>query len=88
MDKTTKTFLDKKFGGIDKKFKEQQDYIDKHLNQQSAELKAHAVELQEELAHMTNKGFEDVIKRLDVRETVERHERVLQKVVEALNIRV
>lgn len=40
----------------------------------------------EELARITSKGFEDVIKRLDVRERVEKLERQMETVKGALNL--
>ena len=65
-----------------------EEYLDKRLKDQTKDLKVSIKESQEELARMTSKGFEDVIKRLDVREQVERHDRILKKVTEALNIRM
>ncbi len=65
-----------------------EEYLDKRLKDQTKDLKVSIKESQEELARMTSKGFEDVLKRLDVREQVERHDRILKKVTEALNIRM
>lgn len=41
---------------------------------------------QEELARMVSDGFEDLQRRLDVRELVQSHERKLKKIEEALHI--
>lgn len=73
------------------------EYFDKTIRTQSKELKglmdnqsdkfrALVKSEIEELARITNKGFEDVIKRLDVRERVEKLERDMGKVREALNL--
>jgi|HubBroStandDraft_6_1064221.scaffolds.fasta_scaffold118657_4 hypothetical protein len=41
---------------------------------------------QEELSRMVSDGFEDLQRRLDVREIVQAHERKLKKIEEALHI--
>jgi AmiR/NasT family two-component response regulator len=40
----------------------------------------------DELARMVNAGFEEAYRRLDVREQVERHERVLQEIKQTLKL--
>ncbi len=60
--------------------------LDRKLSDQTKELKAFAAEQAEELARMVAAGFEDVQKRLDVKEQVERHEKLLFQVTQKLGI--
>jgi len=62
------------------------EYFEQKLEAQTIDLKAHAEGLQAELARMVSDGFEDLQRRLDVREIVETHERKLKKIEEALHI--
>ncbi len=84
-----KEYFDRKFNAIDKKF----EGTDKEIGTVKASIKSDNDELKalvkseiEELARMTSKGFEDVIKRLDYRERIERLEKEMGKVREALNL--
>ena len=52
---------------FDKKFKDSEDRIIKRID-----------ESQEDLARMVANGFEDVQKRLDVREKVQKHEKAIK----------
>jgi hypothetical protein len=52
------------------------------------ELKKHAVDLQEELARMVKDGFDDVQKRLDVKDQIQIFERKFKKLEEALHVRL
>ncbi len=58
------------------------------LDQQTIDLKAHAVELQAELARMVNDGFDDMRERLDVTTQLKGFERKFQKLEEALHIKL
>jgi hypothetical protein len=58
------------------------------LEAQTKELKAHAEALQSELARMVADGFEDVQRRLDVRDLIDAHDRKFQKLEEALHIKL
>src|SRR3989344_9436066 len=80
--------VEKRFESVDRQFKTVDDHfktIDARFDQQTKDLKAHAVELQEELARMTNKGFEEIIKQLDVRQRVEELERDMKLIRKAIN---
>ena len=69
---------------LDSSLKEQDKRFDKKLD----ELRAFVKEQDEELARMTNKGFEDVLRRLDVKERVERLEKFMYAVADSFNIKV
>lgn len=64
------------------------EYFDKTIKDLKSELKSHIDDKNEKLARMVNTGFEDVIKRLDVRERVESLERKMGKMEKALNLQL
>ena len=90
MANLTTEYLDKKFGQIDKKFdnvvKELKSYTDTRVGAAVKELKGYANEKQDEMATMVNKGFEDVLKRLDVKDRMDKLEKKVEKVYEALHL--
>jgi len=90
MANLTTEYLDKKFGQIDKKFdnvvKELKSYTDTRVGAAVKELKGYADEKQDEMATMVNKGFEDVLKRLDVKDRMDKLEKKVEKVYEALHL--
>jgi uncharacterized protein YqgV (UPF0045/DUF77 family) len=59
------------------------EYFDQRLDNTKKEI----VEEIHELAAMTAKGFDDVARRLDVRERVDALEQKMKKVESALNVR-
>lgn len=87
MANLTKEYLDSKFKALDSKLSS----LDGKLNSQTKELKSFVgtkVEKEiERLAVMVNKGFADIEKRLDVVDRVERLEKMVFKISEALNVR-
>lgn len=64
------------------------EYFDKQLNSQTKEIKLYVDEKIDDLAVTVNKGFEDVIKRLDFRERVEELERKMSKMEKAPNLQL
>lgn len=71
------------------------EILTEKLANQTSELKAHAVGLQEELARMTGDGFarteqrfDEIETRLDVTEQIKAFERKFQKLEEALHIKL
>lgn len=70
------------------------EYFDKHLGRSlkdlrvgmTKDLKEHVTSEIEKLAIMTARGFEDMQKRLDVREDVEKLKRDNQIIKQALNL--
>ena len=79
--------------------KDLEQILTQKLDEQSKDLKAHsekvATDLQEELARMTNSGFDnvneqlaDIAAKLDVREQIKIFELKFQKLEEALHIKL
>jgi len=64
------------------------EYFDKKIGGVTKDLKSYVNDKHEELARLVSAGFEDVIKRLDVRERVEKLEKNVGKIMEAINLRV
>lgn len=102
MANITKEYLDKKFDGIDKKFgnidkkftriDEQFRLVNKNIVQLRSESKAEFSsvhkKIEEEVANlagMTQRGFDEV-KRINVVDRVDRLERVMYQVAQAINI--
>lgn len=73
MEHVTKKEFDKAMAGIDKRF----DALEHTMQDE-----IHG------LAAMITNGFEDIAKRLDVRERVEKLEKKMTKVESALNVRL
>ena len=73
---------------FDKTIKDLTAHTDKKTNSLKIYLETHIEEKIDELAIAVNKGFEDVIKRLDVRERLEELERKMGKMEKALNLRL
>jgi hypothetical protein len=63
-----------------------QQYFDKRLNEQTAELKSYAREQTEELARIVAAGFDDLKRELDVRDRVHQLETDMRQIKEALHI--
>lgn len=61
------------------------EYFDEQLNKQTLELKNYAKEQTEDLARMVAGGFEDLQKRLDVKNDVEQLKREMKQIKEALH---
>lgn len=82
-------YTDTKSQELEKNLK---SYTDRKTDQLEQNLKGFIKqEIKEEiesLARMTSKGIEDVLKRLDVKERVERHERIIQQLAAAINLRI
>jgi len=64
------------------------DDLKESLKAQTKELKVFAVEQTEELAHMVNGGFDDVLDRLDVRERMAKMEKKMSKLEHMLHMEV
>ena len=73
MTTLTKEYFDQRMTGIDRRF----DAVEKKIEDE-----IHG------LAIMTAKGFDDLAKRLDVRDRVEKLENKMTKVETALNVRL
>lgn len=70
--------IDKRFDSVDNRFDSVDDRFDKVEKKIEDEIHG--------LAVMTAKGFDDIAKRLDVRERVEKLEKKMSKVESALNV--
>ncbi len=89
MANLTAEYLDKQLGKLDKKLDVGFRVVKDDIGDIKSEIKAVKVELKEDienLAAMTNRGLEEVSRKLDVRERVEKLERRMDKVSEALNL--
>jgi phosphoribosylaminoimidazole (AIR) synthetase len=64
------------------------EYFDQRLNEVQVEIKREIQKEVHNLATITAGGFEDIIKRLDVRDRVEKLETKMSKVETALNVRL
>jgi len=84
----TKEYFDKQIQNLATKEDLKSLATKKELQEMEKSLKAHAVELQEELARMVSAGFDDVQKQLDVRERMKTVELKLSKIEEALHIKL
>ena len=63
------------------------EHLDKALDTQTKELKAHTEKEVAELARMVNEGFDTVQQQLDVREEVEKLKGQMQQVRQAIGLR-
>ena len=63
------------------------EYFDRKIGGVAKDLKSYVNDKHKELARLVNAGFEDVIRRLDVRERVEKLERKVGRIMEAINLR-
>jgi len=81
MTNLTKEYFDKKLDGLSRS-------VDKKLSVLTEDLKSYVSDKNEELARLVSASFEDVIKRLDVRERVEKLEKKVGRIMEAINLRV
>ena len=72
MAELTTEYLDKKLEGLATKLTE---HFDQKIDEQT-----------EDLAHMVNSGFEEVYRRLDVREQVAQHSRDIEEIKRALKL--
>lgn len=89
MANLTAEYLDKQLGKLDKKLDVGFKVIKNDIRDIKSEIKTVRVELKEDienLAAMTNRGLEEVSRKLDVWERVEKLERRMDKVSEALNL--
>ena len=85
MANLTKEYFDRKIGGVAKDLK---SYVNDKNSELAKDLKSYVNDKHEELARLVSAGFEDVIKRLDVRERVEKLEKKVGRIMEAINLRV
>ncbi len=77
MTSLTKEYFDQHMKRIDNRFDSVEKKIEKKIEDEI-----------HNLAAITAKGFEDIIKRLDVRERVDQLERKMTKVESALNVQL
>jgi hypothetical protein len=67
------------------------EYFDQHMKRIDNRFDSVEKKIEDEihnLSEMTAKGFEDIAKRLDVRDRVEKLEKKMTKVETALNVRL
>lgn len=93
MANLTAEYLDKQLGKIDKKLDTEFRSVRSEIKTVRSELKKDIegleIRLEEKidnLAAMTTRGLEELSRKLDVRERVEKLERKMDKVSEALNL--
>ena len=89
----TREYLDQKLSSVLSKAlaeqtKDLKGYVDKKNAELSTDLKAYIKTEIDELAGMTAEGFRDMQKRLDVTDRLDRVEKFMFKVAEALSISV
>ena len=73
---------------LDSSLSDQDKRFDKKLAVLKEELEAFVEKKNDELGRMTSKGFEDVLRRLDFKERVERLEKFMYTVADSFNIKV
>jgi len=83
MSVLTEEYLDKK---LTEQTRELKGYVDGRLEVQSQELKQHVSEEISELARMVQEGFEEVQRKLDVREEVELLRKQMTEVRHAIGL--
>lgn len=87
MNTLTKEYFDQHMGRIDKRF----DSVDKRLGSMDDRFDSVEKKIEDEisgLATMVANGFEDIAKRLDVKDRVEKLEKKMTKVETVLNVRL
>mgnify|MGYP001571963220 CR=1 FL=1 len=90
MTELTRDYLDKQLDIIDERAEkrmvkivgELKSYTDLAVEKLTATVEQEI----EDLASMTNRGFEDITKQLDVRERLEKLEKKMERVHKALNL--
>ncbi|MDP3731369.1 MAG: hypothetical protein Q8R34_02645 [bacterium] len=82
----TKEYFDKQLKNL--ATKQDINHLDKKIDNLKVYLESHIENKIGELAIAVNVGFEDVIKKLDVRERVEKLEQKMGKMEKALNLRL
>jgi len=86
MANLTKEYFDKKLGNLDGRLDGLEGRLDKKLTNLEKGLKSHIDKEVADLAGMVARRFDEIEKKLDVKEKVERLEVQMKKVWEALSL--